>query len=115
MYKLAYANEVDDSPGSAREREARALDRSIELFQAAEAAGAGSREAIDAIVFARRLWSILLEDLARDDNALTEELRANLISVGLWVLRECEQIRLGQSEKFSSLIDISQSIRNGLK
>ena len=115
MHQMSYAQAVDDSPGTARERERRALDRSIELLTAAEAAGVRSMATVEALTFTSRLWLVLLENLGRDDNALPEELRANLISVGIWILREADDVRAGRSDNLRSLIEISQTIRDGLK
>lgn len=115
MYKAAYASEVDASPGVAREREQRAFDHSIQLLEIAEAEGPETREAVEALYFARRLWSLLLEDLAREENELPDDLRANLISIGLWVIRECEEIRRGNSKSFAGIIEVSKLVRVGLK
>lgn len=115
MHQIAYSHVIDDAPGTARERERRAFDRSIELLEAAEAAGAKSREMVDALFFTRRLWSILLEDLASEDNALTDELRASLISIGIWVLRECEQVRLEKSDSVDGILGIMRTVRGGLQ
>ena len=73
-----------------------------------------SREAIEAILFVRRLWGYLIEDLARPDNDLPQKLRADLISIGLWIMREAEQIRLETSSNFKGLIEVSTAIRDGL-
>ncbi len=56
----------------------------------------------------------LVEDLANPENALPEELRAALISIGLWIMREAEAIRLGRSDDFSAMIEITAMIRDGL-
>ena len=115
MYQFSYAEVLDDSSKEARERERQALERSIELLQSAEKAGVSSREAIEAVLFVQRLWGILIEDLARPENALPKPLRADLISIGLWVMRESEQIRLGKSENFKAIIEVSAAIRDGLQ
>ncbi|HJZ43907.1 MAG TPA: flagellar biosynthesis regulator FlaF [Hyphomicrobiaceae bacterium] len=115
MYQFSYAEVLDETPKGARERERQALDRSIELLREAEKNGANSREAIEAVLYVRRLWGYLIEDLARPENDLPKPLRADLISIGLWIVREAEQIRLEKSENFKGLIDVSTSIRDGLK
>jgi flagellar biosynthesis activator protein FlaF len=61
------------------------------------------------------LWGYLIEDLARPDNDLPQKLRADLISIGLWMMREAEQIRLEASSNFKGLIDVSTAIRDGLE
>ncbi|MFZ2102394.1 MAG: flagellar biosynthesis regulator FlaF, partial [Oricola sp.] len=81
---LRYAEIEEDSPGQARERERQLFDRSIELLEKAKEAGVNSFACVEAIHFTMRLWTMLLEDLASDDNALPKELRANLISIGVW-------------------------------
>lgn len=115
MYQFPYAEVLDETPKGAREREREAISRSIELLVAAEKAGARSREAVDAMLFLRRLWSHLIEDLAKPENELPQALRAELISVGLWLMREAEQIRLEQSDNFKGLIEVSTAIRDGLR
>ena len=114
MYQFSYAEVLDETPQGARQRERQAIDRSIELLRAAEEAGVQSREAVEALLFARKLWSILIEDLAKQENALPQQLRADLISIGLWVMREAEQIRLEKSDNFTGIIEVSQTIRDGL-
>lgn len=115
MYKIAYNEILDDSPREGRAQERGALEKSIAMLQEAEKHGAGSREAIDAIFFVRRLWGIFIEDLATPENGLPDKLRADLISVGLWVMRETEEIRLGRSSNFAGLIDVSRTISEGLQ
>ena len=67
------------------------------------------------MLYLRRLWGLLIEDLARPENDLPKALRADLISIGLWIMREAEEIRLEKSDNFKGLIDVSMSIRDGLK
>lgn len=115
MYKLAYTEAVADSAGEARAREHEALGRSIELMQLAQAAGSNSNEAAAALKFVRELWTILLEDLVTPQNALPQILRAQLISIGISVLQQAEEIRQGRRSDFVPLIEISRLIMDGLK
>jgi flagellar protein FlaF len=115
MYKFYYDEVLEDSPKEAREQERSALERTIGLLQEAEKKGPQSREAIEAIFYVRKLWGIFIEDLANSDNALPPKLRADLVSVGLWVMRETEEIRQGRSKNFAALIDVSRTISEGLK
>src|SRR5262245_5007933 len=101
MYQFSYADVLNDSPKEARERERIAIDRSIELLKLAAEKGAGSREAIDALVFVNRLWGTLIEDLARPENELPTPLKADLISIGLFIMREAEKIRQEKSSDFA--------------
>jgi flagellar protein FlaF len=115
MYQFPYAEVLDDAPKAARERERKALEHSIVLLEAAAAKGAASREAVDALAYVRRIWSVLVEDLATAENDLPQPLRADLISIGLWVMREAENIRQGKTHSFADLIEVSRSICEGLQ
>ena len=114
MYRSSYAEVLQDTGTEAREQERQAFVHAIRLLRAAEAKGRASREAIEAIYFVRRLWSILLEDLGSAENSLPPALRASLISIGLWIMREAEQIRLEQSDNFKGIADVSAIVEAGL-
>jgi flagellar protein FlaF len=114
MYKFSYEETLSETSSRQRENERQAIERSVALLKSAEKAGPNSREAVDAICFVNRLWSFLLDDLAKPDNALPEETRAKLISIGIWMLREAEAISNGKSRNFAGLIDISNVIAEGL-
>ena len=115
MYQFSYADVQEDGVAEAREREREAINHSISLLTAAKANGLDSRDAIEAVYFVSRLWMRFVEDLASPDNQLSNELRANLISIGIWIIREAERIRQRQSANFQGIIDISIIIRDGLK
>jgi flagellar biosynthesis activator protein FlaF len=115
MYRFSYAEILEDTPQTARQRERLALEHSIELLQAAQVNGVKSREAVEAIYFVRRLWAFFIEDLAKPDNALPQSLRADLISIGLWIMREADEIRLGKSENFKGLIEVTKLIAEGMQ
>lgn len=115
MYQHRYKETAAEAANSAKDAERRAIARSIELLKAAETRGRNSREAIEALLYLQRLWVFLLEDLSGPGNALPDELKARLISIGLWVLREAENIRLERSDNFKGLIDISEIVSGGLQ
>jgi flagellar biosynthesis activator protein FlaF len=114
MYQFSYADVQEDSVADARDRERQLLSRSIDMLAAAQPKGPASREALDALRFTSRVWTTLIEDLGSAENVLPKELRANLISIGLWLLREGEEIRQGRSTNFEGMIEISQIIRDGI-
>jgi flagellar protein FlaF len=114
MYKFSYEETLSDSSGRKRENERLAIEESVAMLKSAEKAGPNSREAVDAIFFLNRLWSFLLDDLTKAENGLPEEVRAKLISIGIWMLREADAISNGQSRNFAGLIDVSNMIAEGL-
>lgn len=115
MYQFSYADIQTDSVADAKDRERQLLTRSIDLLVSAQAAGVDSMEAIEAIHFMNRVWTSFIDDLGSSDNVLPKELRANLISIGLWLLRESEEVRQGRSNNFEGLIEVSQIIRDGIQ
>jgi flagellar protein FlaF len=114
MYHFSYAEVLDENPKEMRARERQALERSIDLLRKAETAGVNSREAIEANAFSTQLWTILVEDLGMAENQLPKQLRADLVSIGLWVLRELEDMRMDRSQNYKGVIEVTQSISVGL-
>ncbi|MFI5010893.1 MAG: flagellar biosynthesis regulator FlaF [Hyphomicrobiales bacterium] len=114
MYQFSYAEIVEDTAQDCRARERWAFDRAISLLQLAKEKGSHSRETVEALLFLRRLWSALMDDLASPDNGLPKALRASLISIGLWIMKEADLIRLDQSENFDGLIEMNTILREGL-
>jgi len=114
MYQFTYAEVVEDSPQELRAREHDAVGRAVALLERAQEAGLRSEETEQALIYTRRLWSIFLEDLSSKGNDLPEDLRAQLISIGLWIMKEIERLRAGAIESFADLIEINAIIRDGL-
>lgn len=115
MFQFAYAEVVKDDLADARDRERQVLARSIELLSAVPDKTRYGREAIEAIHYTRRIWTRFIEDLNQADNELGVELRAKLISIALWILKECERIRRRQSTNYQGIIDVTTIIKDGLR
>jgi flagellar protein FlaF len=106
---------LQESSSEARERERVALDRSIAMMELAMTSEAMPADIAGAIVFTNKLWTVLIEDLAAPDNGLPRELRAQIVSIGIWILRELERIRSEDNKpSFGDLIEVSKAIRKGL-
>lgn len=115
MYQFSYAEIQTDSVAEAKDRERQVLDRSIDLLVQARHFGTQSLQAVEAIHFMTRVWTTFIQDLGSSENELAPELRANLISIGLWLLREADAVRQGQSDNLDGLIEVSQIIRDGIQ
>ena len=115
MYQFSYSDIQTDSVADAKDRERQLLSRSIDLLIAARDVGPMSMQAIEAVYFMNKVWTAFIDDLGSADNELPTELRANLISIGLWLLREGEEVRTGNSTNFEGLIEVSQIIRDGIQ
>ena len=115
MYQACYDEVLEDDQAAARRVEYQALDLCVFLLGKAEAAGPASRETVDALHWTRQLWQTFLLELADDANALPVEVRARLISIGIWILKEQEDIRLGRSANFKGIAEVCTIVRDGLR
>ena len=115
MYQLSYAEHFNDNPKDCRGRERLALEHALTLLEKAARMGAQSREEVEALDFVSRLWNLFIQDLVDPENDLPDVLRADLISVGLWVIKEAALIRSGESRNIRGLAEICAIIRDGLK
>ncbi|PPR76937.1 MAG: hypothetical protein CFH01_01769 [Alphaproteobacteria bacterium MarineAlpha2_Bin1] len=61
----------------------------------------------------RRLWLALQTDLAHEENKFPEELKANLISISLWVDKQTRSVMKGEAQ-IDTLISINRTIMEGL-
>jgi flagellar protein FlaF len=61
----------------------------------------------------RRLWTTLAQDCADPQNALPEKLRAQIISLAMWVSRHSSAVMQG-GDDLEALIDVNRSIMQGL-
>ncbi|MBA3050813.1 MAG: flagellar biosynthesis regulator FlaF [Alphaproteobacteria bacterium] len=68
---------------------------------------------IDALDWNRRLWSVLATDCANPDNAMDKSLRAQIISISLFVSKHSSAVMRGEDD-FEALIDINKMIMQGL-
>ena len=115
MYQLAYLDAMESGQEESRDGERAALEHAIELMERAERQGANHRDVVEAVLFTSKLWAVLCEDLASPSNELPKELRAQILSIGIWVLKEVDSIRLGFGNGFSDLIVVSKAIKDGLQ
>ena len=115
MYEFAYNEAVEDSHQTMRARERAAMDRVIGMLRAAQEKGPFSRERIEALFYLRRLWSIFLDDLKDPNNELPEQLRAGIISIGIWMIKEIERVRSRVTDDLAPMIEINEIIRDGLR
>jgi flagellar biosynthesis activator protein FlaF len=114
MYQFSYQEIMEDNTQDARARERQAMQRAIELLELGQQKGVRSMEAAEALNYLNRLWHLFIDDLARPENDLPNALRAELISIGIWITNEINRMRLGKTENFAGLIEICAIIRDGL-
>ncbi len=114
MYQARYDDIMNDGSDSARDRERSLFDQSIMMLEEARNEGGYSYKGVEAVHFTSRLWMIIIEDLGSPANGLPAELRASLISIGIFILKTLEAIRMETSTDYDSIIDITKTIRDGI-
>ena len=67
----------------------------------------------EALAMNRRLWSLLASDCAAEGNSLPQPLRAQIISLAMFVDRHSSAV-MRQGASFDVLIEINRSIMQGL-
>ncbi len=115
MYQQSYNDVAQDSASNARDTECLAFEKANRLLAGALNTVQDSKEFNEALRYLEDLWSILLEDLILPENALPKELRAKLVSIGIWVLKRCATIRDGAGHDFQAFIEVNNSMLKGLK
>ena len=114
MYQHSYAEALEDDQTEARRIEYQALDHAATLLMGAATLAHPSREGVDALHFTCSLWMAFVSEVAAPSNALPAILRANLISIGFWIVKEVEAIRQGRSTNYAGIADICMIVRDGL-
>src|SRR3954447_25346992 len=115
MYRFSYAEVVEDAPRECRQREYEVFGQAIGLLKAADGQPSRSPEMRKALESLQQLWTSLVKDLAHPDNELPDKLKAQLISIGFWVMRETGRVACGEHNNLTALIDINAIIQEGLK
>jgi flagellar protein FlaF len=115
MHKTKYKAVMDDSGSSARMREQLALSRGVDLLCGLDREQTTSPQRQEALLYIRRLWTYFIEDLSRPDNGLPDRLRADLISIGIWIIKEADLIRRAESGNLQALIAVNVAMRDALK
>lgn len=115
MYEFAYNEVIENSRQTMRASERAAMNRVIAMLRAGQNKGPESRERIEALFYLKRLWTIFLDDLRDPNNELPEQLRAGIISIGIWMMKEIDRARRRSTDDLTPMIEINELIRDGLK
>jgi len=103
---------------SPREREAALLIKAAASIQAARDNWLEDTEAlISALTFNRKLWTIFMTSVTREDNALPAQARQNIANLGIYILNETREILLDPvtPARLDSLININRQLAAGLR
>ncbi len=67
----------------------------------------------DALHWNRRMWSTFATDCAIEGNQLPKMLRAQIISLSIWVGKHSSKV-IREDEEIQALIDVNKSVMEGL-
>jgi flagellar protein FlaF len=99
-----------DSP---RDLEYRAFGQVTAGLVRLKGKGASASEKAELLDANRRLWNLLSADCSLPENRLSLELRAQIISLALWVARYSSQV-LREDADIEPLIDVNRTMMEGL-
>ncbi|ABD86678.1 flagellar biosynthesis regulator FlaF [Rhodopseudomonas palustris] len=114
MTLSSYDTVIEDSGQEARARERLALSHGIDLLTRLQSGDLRSPDDVEALLYIRRLWTFFVLDLSSPRNGLPEKLRADLISIGFWVIKEADRIRQEKATDIAELIAVNVVIRDSL-
>ena len=70
-------------------------------------------EVMDALNWNNQVWDTFVEDVGTEGNQLPRELRAAIVSLGIWVSRETGLVSSGEGD-IEALISVNKAIMRGL-
>ena len=111
----AYAR-TSQTTAPPREIEAQALLKAARQLQEVQTNWNGpDKNMHKALLFNRRLWSILLSAVEANDNPQPLEIRQNIANLGVFILQQTIEMQINPDPaKLKSLIDINCNIAAGL-
>jgi len=112
----AYANTAKEV-ASPRELEASLLLKAAARLQAVHDSWQGKPRGLnDALMYNRRLWTVLIDALVRPDNKLPAQTRENLIKLGAFVMGETFSLMTKpQPRHIKNIVKINRGIAAGLR
>ena len=112
----AYGRALNET-ASARDLEATLLLRSAAHFQAIRESWDNRKADLQgALLFNRKLWIFFLASVAREDNPLPIEIRRNVASLGMFVLKRTVRLTSDpKPESLGALININRLLASGLQ
>lgn len=104
---------------SGRELEASVLTKAARLLKTCQEQWSeeGQFKRLDeALIFNRRIWTVFQDELAREDNPLPNQLRADILKLSLFIdKRILEIMRDPSPEKLDMIININLNLAAGLR
>ena len=105
---------------NARERESALLMKAAAGIQRVKDEWAtGTRDELkNALTFNRKLWTIFMSSVTKEDSPLPQEIRQNIANLGLFILNETREILLEPApapQRLDVLVRLNRQIATGLR
>lgn len=102
---------------SPREREAALLIKAAASLQNIRDTWPNhSQDLSEALTFNRKLWTIFMTSVTRDDNPLPKDVRQNIANLGIFILNQTREImNEPASQKLDVLVNLNRQIAAGLR
>jgi flagellar biosynthesis activator protein FlaF len=102
---------------SPREREAALLIKAAASLQnIRDTWPSSSGQLGEALTFNRKLWTIFMTSVTRDDNPLPKDVRQNIANLGIFILNQTREILNDPaSQKLDVLVNVNRQIAAGLR
>jgi flagellar protein FlaF len=110
---LAAYKRVAQVTETTRQIEARLLGDVCRELSLCNEEGADRTRRLEALDWNRRVWMTLTLDCGSPDNPLPPELRARIVSLGIWVHRYTEEV-MWQEADMQPLLDVNGALIKGL-
>ncbi len=96
-----------------RQTEYRLFAQVTAALLASRVAGTTGARLVETLDWNRRLWSALATDCGMPGNQLPQAVRAQIISIALWVSRYSSEVVRGEGD-INDLIEVNRMIMDGL-
>jgi flagellar biosynthesis activator protein FlaF len=104
---------------SPRERESALLMKAAASLQKVKDEWPGSFDGLKpALTFNRKLWTILIAAVTKEDSPLPADVRQNVANIGLFILNQTREIMLEPSrapQKIDGLVQLNRQLAAGLR
>ncbi|MBU1176570.1 MAG: flagellar biosynthesis regulator FlaF [Alphaproteobacteria bacterium] len=110
-------NKVSKQTATPRQLESSLLAKSAAHFQRIRDNWDDAQADLEAaMLFNRRLWTVFMTSVTRDDNPLPKQIRQNVANLGLFIMnRQLELLRNPEARKLDALININRELAAGLR
>ncbi len=73
-------------------------------------------ELSQAMLFNRRLWTVFMTSVTRDDNPLPDPIRQNVANLGIFIMNHQREVMISpEPQKLDVLININRELAAGLR